>query len=115
MSTHQAERWIEMVPGIRRRTLVSGDGMMQMLVQLDADAIMPVHQHPHEQIAYVLRGRLRFQIGEETRELAAGDALLIPGNMPHGVEVLEATLVLDSFSPPREDLLAQDQALAETE
>ena len=56
MSTNQAERWIEMVPGIRRRTLVSGGGMMQMLVQLDAGANLPAHQHPHEQIAYVLRG-----------------------------------------------------------
>ncbi len=114
MSTNQAERWIEMVPGIRRRTLVSGGGMMQMLVQLDAGANLPAHQHPHEQIAYVLRGRLRFQVGEESRELAEGDALLIPGNMPHGVDVLENTLVLDTFSPPREDLLAQDQELTGT-
>ncbi|HNP70441.1 MAG TPA: cupin domain-containing protein [Kouleothrix sp.] len=109
MTTDQPIRWIEMVPGIRRHTIASGAGLMHMQVRLDAGAVMPVHQHPHEQTTYVLSGRLRFRLGEETHELAAGDVLLIPSNTPHGVDALEDTLVLDTFSPPREDLLAQDR------
>jgi quercetin dioxygenase-like cupin family protein len=55
--------WITMVPGIRRQTLASGEKLMLMRVQLDAGSHLPEHQHPHEQLTYVLRGRLRMRIG----------------------------------------------------
>ncbi len=103
--------WIDMVQGICRRTLVSGDTMMQMLVTLEAGSRLPEHQHPHEQISYVLAGRVRFKLhsGAETRDLGAGESIYLPANLPHGAEALEAASVLDTFSPPREDLLAQDR------
>lgn len=103
--------WTPMVPGIRRRTLASSAQMMQMLVQLDAGARLPEHSHPHEQLTYVLSGRLSFRLDGVAHDLAAGAVLLIPGGVPHGVDVIEDTLVLDTFCPPREDLLAQDAQL----
>ena len=105
------DRWITMVPGIRRRTLVAGEQMMQMLVTLDVGSHLPEHQHPHEQITHILRGRLRFSIAGVAQELAAGQSLCIPGGIPHAADTLEDTLVIDTFSPPREDLLAEDRAL----
>jgi quercetin dioxygenase-like cupin family protein len=104
------DRWITMVPGIRRRTLAAGEQMMQMLVTLDAGSHLPQHQHPHEQLTYVLHGRLRFLLAGVPRELGAGQSLCIPGGTPHAADALEDTLVVDTFSPPREDLLAQDRA-----
>lgn len=101
-----------MVTGVRRRTLVSGPTMMQMLVTLEAGSRLPEHSHPHEQISYVLSGRVRFALGGGvgTRDLSAGESIYLPANLLHAAEALETSSVLDTFSPPREDLLAQDRS-----
>src|SRR5437773_9130033 len=103
------DRWITMVPGIRRRTVAAGEQMMQMLVVLDAGSYLPEHQHPHEQITHVLRGNLRLIVAGVPHELVAGQSLCIPGGTLHAADTLEDTLVIDTFSPPREDLLAEDR------
>ena len=100
--------WIALCPGIKRRTIAHGEKMYQMLAQLDAGSQMPPHQHPHEQIAHVLSGRMRLIVDGTPHELTAGQAFYLAGNVPHGVETIEETMVLDTFSPPREDLLALD-------
>jgi quercetin dioxygenase-like cupin family protein len=107
MSTHQ-NPWIDICPGIKRRTITSGTSMYQMLAQLDAGSRMPAHQHPQEQIVHVLTGRMRLIVAGVPHELTAGDAFYLGSNVPHGVETIEETTVLDTFSPPREDLLALD-------
>jgi quercetin dioxygenase-like cupin family protein len=108
--TEQAnDRWITMVPGIRRHTVAAGGQMMQMLVVLDAGSHLPEHQHPHEQITHVLRGRLRLTLAGVPHELVAGATICILGGALHAVDALEDTLVIDTFSPPREDLLEQDR------
>ncbi len=104
----QANPWIEICPGIKRRTIASGTTMYQMLAQLDAGAKLPVHQHAQEQIAHVLSGRMRLIVDGTPHELSAGDAFYLRSNTPHGVETLEDTTVLDTFSPPRDDYLALD-------
>ena len=57
-----------------------------------------------------LSGRLRFVVGEEEREVGAGESVRIPGGVPHRVEALEDSLVLDVFAPRREDWLRGDDA-----
>ena len=109
MTEQASDRWITMVPGIRRRTVAAGAQMMQMLVTLDAGSHLPEHQHPHEQITHVLRGRLRLTVAGVPHELTAGQSLCIPGSALHFADTLEDALVIDTFSPPREDLLAQDR------
>lgn len=108
----ERDNWIQMVDGIRRCTLVSGPQMMQMAVTLNKGSHLPEHKHPQEQITYVIQGKLHFVLAGELRELSAGESLLIPGDVPHAVDVVEDTLVIDTFSPPREDLLEQDRAHA---
>ena len=110
----ERDSWIQMTEGIRRRTLVSGPQMMQMAAKLDKGSQLAEHEHPHEQITYVVQGKLHFFLAGERHELSTGDSLLIPGNVPHGVSVVEDTFVIDTFSPPREDLLEQDRAHAES-
>lgn len=102
--------WIEMCPGVRRRTLASGQAMMQMVVTFAPGANLPEHRHPHEQVTHVVRGRLRLLLhgGTETHELAAGESFYLASNVPHAADAPEETTVVDTFNPPREDLLARD-------
>ena len=72
-------------------------------IALLAGVTVPMHQHPHEQVTYVLEGRFQFTVGTETRELGPGMTALIPGGVMHGGTTLTACRVLDVFSPVRED------------
>lgn len=72
-------------------------------VHLDANTVVPLHQHPHEQVTYVIEGRFQFTVGDQTTILEPGMAALIPGNTPHGGTTLTACKVVDLFAPVRED------------
>jgi len=101
--------WRDMQPGIRRRTLASSDLMMQMLVTFAAGSSLPAHAHPNEQLSHVVSGRLIFTLDGTPHECSTGETLLIAGGIPHSAEAREDSVVLDTFSPPRFDLLAQDK------
>jgi quercetin dioxygenase-like cupin family protein len=94
---------VEMVPGVVRRTLSTSERMMLIDVVLEKGAVVPFHSHPHEQIGYLASGRVLFELGDERRELAAGDSWLVPPNVLHQVTALEPSLAIDVFSPPREE------------
>ena len=104
----RVRRWLEepieeLSPTIGRQ-LINTETMTLARVTLRQGAVVPQHAHPNEQIATVLEGRLRFHVGDEDEfVLAAGESVYLPANVPHGVEVLEDTVVLDVFSPVRED------------
>ncbi len=101
--------WIEIAPGIERRTIASGATMYQMHAELKAGSRLPEHSHPQEQIAHVVKGRMKMIVAGVVRELTAGEAVYLPSNVPHGVETIEDTTVIDTFSPPRGDYLALDE------
>ena len=102
--------WIDIVPGIRRQTITTGATMYQMRARLDAGSRLPEHQHPQEQITHVISGRVRMIVAGTPHELGPGESLYLPGNVRHSAETIEDTLVIDTFSPPREDYLAIDAA-----
>ncbi len=106
--SEQENPWIEISPGIRRRSITSGNTMYQMRAELTAGSRLPEHMHPQEQIAHVMSGRMILTVAGLPHELAAGDAFYIGSNMPHSVETIEDTTVIDTFSPPRDDYLALD-------
>jgi len=90
-------------PGVHLGTMW-GDNIMVSVVNLDANAKVPAHTHPHEQMGMVLEGFLTMTIGEETQVLTVGDVYLAPTNTEHSVAAGDVnTKVLDIFSPPRED------------
>jgi len=97
---------IPVAPGITRRTLVSGTAVMLCEFTLAAGAVIPNHNHPHEQVGYVVSGRLRITIAGQTSELGPGDTYWAPSNVPHSALILEPAVVVDAFSPPREDYLS---------
>jgi len=99
---------IEICPGITRRTVAHGNTMYQMLATLTPGSRMPAHSHPQEQIVHILEGKMRLIVDGVPHELSIGDSFYLASNIPHGVEVLLPTRVLDTFSPPRNDYLAID-------
>ena len=94
-------------PTLQRR-MITGDRMMITHVYLKKGCVVPLHQHPNEQITYILEGALRFKLGangEQQLDVRAGEVLHIPGDLPHTAEALEDTVDVDIFDPPRQDWL----------
>ena len=88
------------------RQLLSGDRLMVCRLTLAARTVTPIHSHVHEQITLVERGRADFFVEGQKRTAKAGDVLLFPSGIQHGATMLEEEVVLiDIFSPPREDFL----------
>src|SRR5207248_121030 len=104
---------IEICPGITRRTVANGKTMYQMIATLAAGSRMPAHSHPQEQIVHILEGKMRLIVEGVPHELSPGDSFYLASNVPHGVETIEPTRVLDTFSPPRDDYLAIDKERTE--
>jgi quercetin dioxygenase-like cupin family protein len=90
------------------RRLITGERLMLAHVYLDKGCVVPRHSHDNEQVTYILAGKLRFFLGEDESDVvdvAAGEVLHIPPNLPHKAEAMEDTLDVDVFSPPRQDWL----------
>ena len=95
---------VEMVPGVFRQVLACGERAMVVKIAIGKGAEVPMHTHPHEQSGYILSGKFRFTIGDETRDLGAFEGYSVPPNVPHGGIGLEAdTIAIDTFAPPREE------------
>ena len=95
----------ELFPGVSISTC-AGEAMMISAVKLEPKAIVPRHDHPHEQMGILISGELFFEIGDESLHLKPGDCWRIPGGVPHecraGDDPVEA---IDLFTPIREDYL----------
>ena len=103
---HDSTNPVEMLPGVVRRTMTDGDRMMLCEIRMDAGSVVPMHTHPHEQTGYLATGRIRFRVGDDARDLSPGDAWMVPGGVPHEATALEPSLLVDIFSPPREEYRA---------
>jgi quercetin dioxygenase-like cupin family protein len=94
--------------GIERQ-LVVGDDLMLCRLRFAANTVTAAHDHPHEQITMVERGRVLFTIGREERIAQAGDVLHFPSGCWHGATMLDEEVVLiDIFTPVREDFLTRN-------
>jgi quercetin dioxygenase-like cupin family protein len=102
---HTGADWpqIEAVPGVHRRVLACGDNIMIVQFTIQQGAAVPLHSHPHEQVGHVVSGRMRFQIGDEQRELGPGDGYSVPGGIVHGAVGITDCVAVDSFHPVRDD------------
>jgi len=85
------------------RRYISGERVTVARFELKRGGVVPVHAHDNEQISIVLVGALRFAIDGSEIVVRAGEVMQIPGGVPHRVDVLEDTLVIDVFSPVRQD------------
>jgi quercetin dioxygenase-like cupin family protein len=96
---------------ITRRILV-GEKEMIVFWKMQAGAHAAAHSHPHEQMFWMIKGKMDFRLGGERRMCGPGDVGVIPGGVEHEAWFPEDTEVIDVFSPPREDMFAgQDHYL----
>jgi quercetin dioxygenase-like cupin family protein len=87
------------------RQYITADRVTIARFELKRGGIVPRHAHENEQVSVVLSGVLLFRIDGREITVKGGEALQIPSNTPHEVEVVEDTLVMDVFSPIRQDWL----------
>ncbi len=93
----------QMLPGVTRRAVYLDDVMLTFF-EFEPYALVPEHDHPHQQITYVLAGVMEFNLDGEKCVLHAGDGVLIPPGTPHGAVILdEPCRALDAWHPVRDD------------
>lgn len=92
-------------PGVGRKILGCDSTLMTVEVSFAAGAVGAPHTHPHAQTSYVAEGVFDVTIGGETRRLARGDGYYAAPGVEHGCRCVEAGVLIDNFSPCREDFL----------
>ena len=91
--------------GVVRRVLAYNENVMTVENHFEKGAIGALHQHPHTQITYVVSGKFEFEIDGEKHIVEAGDTLLKTDSVVHGCICLEEGVLLDIFTPYREDFV----------
>ncbi len=96
--------------GIQRQMIV-GKNVMICRFRFAPNLVAPAHDHPHEQMTLIQKGRALFTIGAEQKIVKAGDVLHFPSGTWHGATMLdEEVILIDIFSPIREDFLAAPES-----
>lgn len=92
----------EVFPGFHGRFIHTEQSTLAFW-EIDENAVIPEHNHFHEQVMQVYEGEFELQLDGETHILKPGDVLVIPPNAPHGGKALTTCKVLDTFTPVREE------------
>jgi quercetin dioxygenase-like cupin family protein len=95
----------ELVAGVELTTLVHGEKTLMGQFKIAKGSSVPVHSHPHEQTGFMISGKLRFTVDGEITDVEAGDSWCLPGGIDHSAEALEDSMIIEVFSPVREDYL----------
>lgn len=103
--SHEEGLKFDLAPGINSRILGKGGAMMVVENRFEKGVTVADHAHDHEQCGYIVSGVYEFSIGGEKRILGAGDSFYAPPGVSHGCRVLEEGVVIDIFTPQREDFL----------
>jgi quercetin dioxygenase-like cupin family protein len=98
-------QWEQAAPGIQRQVYGYDGKIMLVKVKFEKGAIGAMHEHYHSQVAYVESGLFKLTIGDEIKILKAGDGYYVPPSVVHGCICIEPGILIDVFSPHREDFL----------
>ncbi len=99
----------KMNPLVTRQVIHTGRMTIARL-RLSKGAVVPLHQHPNEQVSMLEAGSLRFVVGGVEGIAKAGETVRIPPDVPHMVEAMEDCVAVDVFAPQREDWIRGDDA-----
>jgi len=100
--------WREVMPGVRRRIATYSLTGMMVYYRIAPNSVFPMHTHPHAQYGIFLEGGGTFRVGESVWSVKKGDAYFIPPNVPHELRTFsEECLIIDFFTPMREDMLSE--------
>jgi quercetin dioxygenase-like cupin family protein len=97
--------WETVGEGVQRKIMAYDDKLMLVKVKFDTGGIGALHQHFHTQITHIESGLFEVEIAGEKKVLKAGDAFYIPSNVMHGAVCLDEGVLIDVFSPMREDFI----------
>jgi quercetin dioxygenase-like cupin family protein len=97
--------WEQVGEGIKRKIMAYDERLMVVKVAFETGGIGTVHQHHHTQITHVESGVFEVEIDGEKQMLKPGDVFFIPSNIWHGAVCMEAGVLIDVFSPMREDFI----------
>lgn len=105
--------WEYPADGIKRKVMAYGDQLMAVYVEFKKGAVGALHQHPHLQITYIQSGSFEVQIDGKKTIQKDKDCYYIPANILHGVVALEDSILIDFFTPVREDFIPKTVNAAE--
>ena len=112
MANVSKKRWsdikLEELSTTISRRFIYGERVMIAEVQLKKGSIVPEHSHENEQVTWITKGELLFEIGGKEIHVREGEVLVIPSNTPHKATALEDTVDMDIFNPPRKDWIEGD-------
>ena len=97
--------WKKVGEGVRRKIMAYDNSLMLVKVDFEQDAISPLHQHYNVQITHIESGVFEVEMAGEKKILKTGDAFHVPSNIEDGVICLEKGVLINVFSPMREDFL----------
>ncbi len=97
--------WEPMFPGLVRQILGYDNQIMVVKMKAEKGAAAPVHAHFHAQSTYVASGKFEFTVGDRTQIVGPGDGIYVEPNARHGFVCLEPGIIVDNFSPMREDFV----------
>jgi quercetin dioxygenase-like cupin family protein len=92
-------------PGVIRQVLAEAPELMVVRFTFAEGAEGRLHSHAHVQSTYVAAGRFRFTVADTSFEVGPGDSFVIPGGARHGCTCLAPGVLIDSFTPRRDDFL----------
>jgi quercetin dioxygenase-like cupin family protein len=95
--------------GIKRQFCGHDDHIMVVKVEFEVGAVGYVHSHPHSQVSYVESGEFDVIIDGVEKRLGPGDSFYVHPDLDHGAVCRKAGVLLDVFSPVREDFLNEDE------
>jgi quercetin dioxygenase-like cupin family protein len=98
-------QWKELGSGVLRQVAGYDKDIMLVKVKFIKGAVGPVHQHFHSQSSFVVSGTFKVSIKGEKKVMHAGDSFFVEPDAMHGVVCLEEGMLIDAFSPAREDYL----------
>jgi len=101
----EEEQWEQVDPKIRRQIHGYDDKIMLVKADFVAGGVGQLHEHHHSQVTYVASGEFQMTIGDEIKTIKAGDSYYIPPHVMHGCTCVKDGLLIDVFSPAREDFL----------
>ena len=100
-------QWEDLGDGIKRKIVGHTEDLMAVHLIFAKGAIGHPHAHDiHDQIGYVVEGSFEAEVDGEKRVLKKGDAYIAKKLAVHGAIALEeGSILLDMFSPVRQDFL----------
>jgi len=97
--------WEDLKNGLQRQVFGFDDRLMMLKIKFEKGAVGALHRHPHSQATYIESGVFDMTINGVTKRLYAGDGYFVPTEQEHGIVCIEAGMLVDVFSPHREDFL----------